>query len=295
MAIVKDVWLLPVVRFSPVHGNIQVIPPEVVQDISRDAKLLYKLGLAVQTGVVPIDIVAATIGPAMHARWLTTGARDLRLYMSTKNPSKELKELVSLLLVLYIPSYFNIKMNSHCQEGAINFFNMIEYSKDLKASSRKTVDRVLQDNSFWAHPENILIGMVKDPSKVVRRRASLLIKAARENYNEIEHPRQFKPPMLNFNGKFYYDMIDFDKVQVTEPPLTMELSLEEILGVIEKPLILPHYPCHTQHVERTVPLVTESAMQRIGYVNRHRWIINTIESRKICPALNSKKDDMKMD
>ena len=76
--IVEDVWLRPVVSFQPIPGKIPVLPQEVVKDLSRDACLLYKLGLAVQTGVVPPDVAAATIGPPLHARWLTTGARDLR-------------------------------------------------------------------------------------------------------------------------------------------------------------------------------------------------------------------------
>ena len=66
-------------------------------------------------------------------------------------------------------------------------------------------------------------------------------------------------------------MVDWEKEQKTEPPLTMNLSDREILDIIEKPLELPHYPCHTQHVERVVPLVTEAAMQRVGYLNRHRY------------------------
>ena len=73
-----DVWLRPVVSFAPIPGKIPVLPQEVVNDLSRDACLVYKLGLAVQTGVVPPDVAAATIGPPLHARWLTTGARDLR-------------------------------------------------------------------------------------------------------------------------------------------------------------------------------------------------------------------------
>ena len=64
--------------FSPVPGKIQPIAEEILAGLSRDQKLLYKLGMAVQTVYVPTEIVAATIGPPLHARWLTTGARDIR-------------------------------------------------------------------------------------------------------------------------------------------------------------------------------------------------------------------------
>ena len=79
--------------------------------------------------------------------------------------------------------------------------------------------------------------------------------------------------MLNFKAQIYCDMVDWDKEQVTEPPLTMELDDRQLLDIIEKPLHLPHYPCHTQHVERIVPVVTEAAMQRVGYENRHRSVL----------------------
>ena len=97
-----------------------------------------------------------------------------------------------------------------------------------------------------------------------------LIRTARQMYEHTAHPRQFRPPQLNTKAKFYLQMIDWDKVEVTEPPLTMDMDEKQLLDIIETPLQLPHYPCHTQHVERIVPVVTESAMQRIGFENRHR-------------------------
>ena len=175
-AIVQDVWLLPIVSYTPIPGKIKVIPEDVVKDLSRDASLLYKFGHAVQTGVVPPEIAAATIGPTLHARWLTTAARDLRLYLATKKPTKALKEIVSLLVNFYIPNYFNIKENSHCQKGATNFFYMMELARDLNPASRATVERVLQDNAYWAHPENIVIAMLADEREEIRRKAVLYIR-----------------------------------------------------------------------------------------------------------------------
>ena len=99
---------------------------------------------------------------------------SVRLYISTKKPSKALKEIVSLLVNFYIPNFFNIKEHSHCQQGAKHLFSMIELSRDLM--SRRTVERVLQDNSYWAHVENILIAMLGDDREVVRRRAVLCIR-----------------------------------------------------------------------------------------------------------------------
>ena len=122
-----------------------------------------------------------------------------------------------------------------------------------------------------------------------------MYRTARQDYEKIAHPRQFRPPKLNFSAPFYFEMIQWDQVVVTEPPLTMDIEEKQLLDIIETPLQLPHYPCHTQHVERVVPLVTESAMQRIGFDNRHRWILSTIESRKLCPSFTTKMNDTAMD
>ena len=99
-----------------------------------------------------------------------------REYLSTKKPTKAMKELISLLVIFYIPNYFNIKQNSHCQQGAKNLYFMMELSRDLVTSSRVTVERVLQDNAYWGHIENILIAMLADEREVIRRKAVLQIR-----------------------------------------------------------------------------------------------------------------------
>ena len=53
---------------------------------------------------------------------------------------------------------------------------MIELSKELSPGSRETVERVLQDNAYWAHPENIVIAMLADENEIIRRSAVLYIR-----------------------------------------------------------------------------------------------------------------------
>ena len=93
-------------------------------------------------------------------------------------------------------------------------------------------------------------------------------------------------------AEFYWQLVDWDQEQKTEPPLTMKMDREEILRGLEQPIVLPNYPCHTQSVERTVPVVTESCLQKLGYNSRHQWILSTMESRSLVHTFNSKKDDM---
>ena len=49
-------------------------------------------------------------------------------------------------------------------------------ARGLKPGSKATVERVLQNNSFFAHHENILIAMLRDESEEVWRRAVLFIR-----------------------------------------------------------------------------------------------------------------------
>ena len=107
--------------------------------------------------------------------------------------------------------------------------------------------------------------------------------------------RKFVVPKINFKANFYFDMTDLDSEEKMEPPLTMELTDEEINSAVETPVILPAYPCHTQSVERAVGLVSESGKHRVGFVNRHRWILNTLASREERKTFNSKKDDNTFD
>ena len=59
---------------------------------------------------------------------------------------------------------------------------------------------------------------------------------------------------------------------------------------IHTPKLFPHFPCHTQSVERAVKLVTEAAAKVEGEDRRHGEILATVESRKSRKNFNSKKE-----
>ena len=153
--------------------------------------------------------------------------------------------------------------------------------------------KVLQDNAFWAHSENLTISMLSDSREEVRRKAVLWVMKARREFNQDTHPRQFISPTVNFEAHSYFDMIDWHSLVSTEPPLTMDLSVDEILNIIRGPIILADYPNLTQSVERMVRVVTEVAPRKAGYRARHRAILELLESRALVPKFNTKKDDSK--
>lgn len=56
----------------------------------------------------------------------------------------------------------------------------IQRRKYLDESVKKIVDPVVQRNAFYAHPENLLLIMLADNSKVQREIAYRIIKKSRE-------------------------------------------------------------------------------------------------------------------
>ena len=132
---------------------------------------------------------------------------------------------------------------------------------------------------------NIFISKLQGVSWIMR---------ARREFDDANSPRAFNLPTVNFEATDYTRMIDWSTVQCTEPPLTMEMSEEDVMAIIETPHTFPPYPNHTQAVERAVRVVTEVAPKRASQDARDRMIANVMESRKICPVLHSKQDALPM-
>ena len=72
--------------------------------------------------------------------------------------------------------------------------------------------------------------------------------------------------------------------------MTLALSDDELRGLVEKPLLVPFYPCHTQTVERAIKLVTEAAGSVVGAESRDGYIRQKIKSRKEVCLKGSKQN-----
>ena len=288
----QDIWTQRVVAFHPIPGKVADLPVEVVDDLSRDQLLAYKYAKAIQSGNMPDNLVGQTIGPMVTSRWLTTAIRIMCKYTRTQKPNQRLVRLTKVVLNLYLPGWFKFKSCPHIQSGAENFFFLLQLSRSevLSEIDQTITQNVLQDNAYWAHPENILISMLGDAREEVRTRAVLRILKARREFDPYTHPRQFVPPVVKFDAQNYFDMIDWDLEMSTEPPLTIDLKLEEILSAKATPLKLPPFPNSTQAVERMVRVVSEAATRRVGHTARDGLILNLLESRKQVPKFDTKRD-----
>lgn len=89
-------------------------------------------------------------------------------YMGTENPSTNLVTLTNYIMKAYALSWFQIKINAKCYNGAANFFFLMKSSRYLNAGLRKIVDPVFQRNAYFAHPENIILCMLNDSNRQTR-------------------------------------------------------------------------------------------------------------------------------
>ena len=64
--------------------------------------------------------------------------------------------------------------------------------------------------------------------------------------------RPYAIPKFSFEASEYLDLIDCEAEKLSEPPLTMSRTNEQLTAVQDSPLRVPDYPYHTQAVERSV-------------------------------------------
>ena len=223
---------------------------------------------------------------------MTTANRILRVYIGTQDPSNELQALAEFIIKVYAPAWFTIKSHPNCTDGARNLWKTIQASRYLTDDLMLVVDRVIQRNGYFGHPEAIILAMLVDPDQNVRELAlRRILKARKKPETGV---RVFQIPEFNFKAKSYVDLIDWQNCQLTEPPITTHLSNEDIVQLIksgECPMSAlgnMNFPCHTQCVERGVKLTTEASLAVIGETKRGGYIRSRMESRRVMPSFETK-------
>ena len=155
-----------------VNDSFINLPEDVEEDLSTDQSYAYKIALAVINGTVNEDLSLLEVGPIVHSRWLTLACRILRRYISTPNPSANLMLLARFCIEVYLPSWFNIKAKNFVTDGSKNYFKLLQSIKTFSDEEiRKAAINVLIRNGYFAHPENILLGMLGDQELSVRKMA----------------------------------------------------------------------------------------------------------------------------
>ena len=132
--------------------------------------------------------------------------------------------------------------------------------------------------------------MIHDEKEYIRELSWRRILKARRS--APDYVRVFKVPTLNFNAQSYYDMVDWQSLDLTEPPLTKNIETENIMKFIhlrDAPKFhAKAIPCHTQAVERHIKHVMEASQKICGRSNRDGFIQSTLLSRQQMPRFETK-------
>nr|CAH7743086.1 unnamed protein product [Callosobruchus chinensis] len=283
-SLLNDCEKAAVVQFTAINCDL----PEVdAKDLSTDQQYLYIMCQAIKNGNCPKILLERNPGKLAHSRWVTTANRVLRLYASTENPSENLKLITDFIMKLYAPMWFRIKTKPLLQHGARHIWEMIKISRQFPEAVRNITDEIIERNSYFAQPENVLLAMLTDPREHIRRLAVNRIKKARTNTSK--ELRVFKAPKLNFDADDYIDIIDWQNINVTEPPITKALTIEELTEQSShNTLNIGEYPCHTQAVERCVKVITDASLKVCGSEARDGYIRAKIDARKDLPSFENK-------
>ena len=161
---------LPIENFKIIPGLVNEIADYVLNEMNNDQQYLYKICLSIQNGrewMCQSGVVHILPGKIHNARWVTTANRILRLYTSQKRPNTKVQRLMNYILNVFSPMWFKIRTQPTIVDGARNFFYLISLSQNLKAEDKLVVEPAIQRNSYWAHPENILLTSLNDNCKEV--------------------------------------------------------------------------------------------------------------------------------
>jgi len=274
--------------------DFSAIPSEVItidsNELSTDQQYLLQIYNAVSSGECPNELALKNPGKMHHARWLTTANRILRLYVSEPSPSSRLLVIVNFIMRVYAPVWFSIKCNPSVFQGAKHLHKMINASRFLETENRAVIDKVLQNNAYFAHPENLLLSMIYDDSAMVRELGYRRILKAKQT-PKSQNVRNFMIPKLRFDADEYHQMIDWQEIDLTEPPILTKLTeteIKELIETNEKPQGMPNFPCHTQAVERIIKLVTDASATVVGQENRDGYVRARLEGRKRLPLFETK-------
>ncbi|GBN50888.1 hypothetical protein AVEN_140979-1 [Araneus ventricosus] len=220
---------LPVTTFKIIDGEL---PTTDRRDLSKYQLYLLEISQVVRLGNCSYELSRHNPGTLSHSRWLTTANRVLRLYVSSPAPSLKLKQIAEFVMKVYTPNWFNIKSKHSLKDGAKQVWNTISRSRYLSQDIKDVVDGVICQNPLSAHPENILLCMLKDERPHIRELAARRIIKSRESSSNVKSKHPFLPPKLNFEAADYTEMNDWSSITITSPPILRDISTAVFSSIV---------------------------------------------------------------
>src|SRR5271163_4312833 len=103
--------------------------------------------------------------------------------------------------------------------------------------------------------------MLTDERVHIRELAYRRLMAARKEAESTgaKTIRQFRVPSLNFDAADYTELLDWQTLDRSSPPVMKDMSDNEMIACVQTKATdkvdFPRFPCHTQATERCIPLV----------------------------------------
>ena len=295
-----DIHLKDLVDFNRVEDTrlmelLNSMTPEAISNLSTDFRIIVGLLLLILTGEDKAEVASRKIGLVVKSRWVTTEARVLRAYVSDPNPAESLIRLVLFLVKVWAPVLILTKL--HQDKGYLGPYLLLTEVKlareVLFEEEFKSVLNHLNENGFYAHPENILLHLLNSSNFEDRRAGVRIIQGIREKRNkppvitkqrknarQAKKIREFKAKdyKINPEAKSVLDLPENGFSDPTEPPVTMQLSDSELLTVLTQPLST-NLPVSSTAVERAVRNVSDVSKRSICSKKRDGMIFLTLQAR----------------
>ena len=245
----------PDFRAVPGSEKIIYIPDNVVNSMSADSQMCYKLVAAVKMGHLPNAMQETHCGPLCHARWLTTAQRIMLLWTRkhglTGENLKTLELLVRFCLDFYFKLFFDIKVKHHIVDAPYHILTGLRILKKQPKKVKDAVTFYVRTGAWYAHPECLLLSLLASNTMSDREFAIKQIMKLRGNSEFGDNSlRPRITPKLNLSATSLTKLITWKPGEVQDPSFTCSLSKAEIQGFKEVPYSPPSFSCHTQSTER---------------------------------------------
>ena len=273
--------------------DLIALPDEVVNDLSTDQELSYKLVKAIRSGHLPRDIAMRKPGAIVHSRWLTFAENLCFMWMSDHGLEgelyKRLEMIVTFVVSVYFPMWFNIKVKHSWLEGPRHILTQLSLIHLQSIKVQRIVMPYARSTAWFSHSEAVLQTMLCSSEQEDRVWAvEKILQIRGKNPLGSTKPRARRLPKLNVKAKDLKSLISWTKAH--EPLLTCNMNKEELKELKNIAMVVPYYCLHTQGIERGVKEVTQASEAVYGFERRDGFIRARAANRKLMPKLNTKKN-----
>ena len=201
------------------------------------------------------QLVMLEVGPVNHSRWLTTANMLLRLYISEhqldENDEEKLSKICAFVIGVYYPCWFNTKVKHSWIEGPRRVFFQLACLQSQPADIIGIVSSAVKRAAWYAHSENVIVIQTLLCSNEKEERTlgvNAILKIRGDGECEVQRGnasvRVRKNPDIELDATSLLELLNCQKVH-HGPPLTCDLTTSEVKQIINAPMGVPDWPCHT--------------------------------------------------